>query len=161
MPLCQQCGIHVVSDLRTEDQLCWWKSREGCCWWRRANGTPYLNLCTCADERTCHKNLKESRGAHLKRLRQTALRLPRARIVQAMKHTCARTLAIKREKGGLIKEYILSRPTSWPAACAGVVCTLVRSVPQLLQRLSFAACRLFSFVLWCLPRPALPEKFLP
>ena len=63
-----------------------------------------VNLRMRAKERTFCKSFKESRKAYMKRLRQTALGLPRAEVVKAMKHMRKRVLAIKKEKGGLIKE---------------------------------------------------------
>ena len=50
MPLCSECRRHVVSDLRSEDQLCRWRAREGICWRRSPNGTAYFDLCL-----DCHK----------------------------------------------------------------------------------------------------------
>ena len=55
-------------------------------------------------ERSFKKNFKETKSAFLARLRKTALGLPSALVAKAQRSMRRRCLAIKKAKGGLIKE---------------------------------------------------------
>ena len=63
-------------------------------------------MCMRAKEKTFPKKFKESKRAYLKRLRLTALRLPREEVTRAVKNRRRRVLAIRKQSGGLIKELV-------------------------------------------------------
>ena len=57
--------MHVVSDLRSDDQLFRWRSHEGCCWRRSANGTAYFDLCIECHSKVGDYSMLKSSGTFL------------------------------------------------------------------------------------------------